>query len=339
MTMVTARYVETAADSKVVRVNSDTGWRLIGRGLGVVAFGYASLLVGGVFGALLLYEAASGRSVLGQFAMDAEGLDDLRLLGVVVLGAGAVPRVGAVLLGQWLCLMYAPQGGGAKEWIYVCFTCVVMSLGLTVAGICLDGRRVYAALGDGLGGWRQFDWGDAGVLLLAAGIALGLVGVLVFTQFLRSLAAGFRDRARVLWVDLNLWAVGVLLGGSAGATGVAYRLAPEVNLTLWLAGGWLACFAWHVGVILSVRRCVRDNLRRHDLARASRARIPALGRGDSHSLSGMHRLARRAAESPEDRGSPPPNNQSPDKPDTAPKAAPNKAPRAVVIIAPRPKEK
>ena len=318
MSMVTARYLVTAADSKAVRLNSDSGWRSIGQGLGVVAFGYAALLVGGALGALLLYGAASGRPVLGCYALDAAGQEDLQLLGVVVLGSGAALGFGAVLLGQWLCLMYAPQGGGAKESIYVCFTCVLVASALIAAGVYLDGDRAYAALGDGQGGWRQLDLHRAGLLLLAAGTALGLVGVLVFTLFLRGLAACFRDRARVLGVDLNVWAVGLLLGGSVGATGVAYRLAPEVDLAPWLAGGWLACFAWHVCVVLSVRRCVRDNLRRHDLARASRARIPALGRADMHSLSGLHRLARGTAESAEARRSQPPNSRSPGQPHPPP---------------------
>jgi hypothetical protein len=323
MSMVTARYVmNAAADSKAVRVNSDHGWRSIGQGLGFVALGYAALLIGGALGALLLYEAASGRSVLGRYALDADELSDLRLLGVIVLGSGAAFGFGAVLLGQWLCLMYAPQGGGAKEWIYACFTCVVLASALTAAGVYLDGGPVYAALGDGPGGWRQLDLHRAGVVLLAAGTALELVGLLLFTQFLRGLAACFRDRKRVLGVDVNLWAVGLLLGASAGATGVAYRLVPAVDLAPWLAGGWLACFAWHVCVILSVRRCVRDNLRRHDLDRASRARIPALGRADVHSLSGLHRLAQRAAESLGDRKSPPPDSRPPAQPHAPPRPAP-----------------
>ena len=317
MSMVTARYLVTAADSKAVRLNSDSGWRSIGQGLGVVAFGYAALLVGGALGALLLYGAASGRPVLGRYALDAAVQEDLQLLGVVVLGSGAALGFGAVLLGQWLCLMYAPQGGGAKESIYVCFTCVLAASALTAAGAYLDGDRACAALGDGQGGWRQLDLHRAGLLLLAAGTALGLVGVLVFTLFLRGLAACFRDRARVLGVDLNVWAVGLLLGGSVGATGVAYRLAPEVDLAPWLAGGWLACFAWHVCVVLSVRRCVRDNLRRHDLARASRVKIAALGAAELNSLSGLRRRA-EAAKTAEDRRPQPPDSRPTGRPKDRP---------------------
>jgi len=41
----------------------------------------------------------------------------LQILGVAVLGAAAALAFGAVLLGQWHCLRYAPQGG-AKEWNY-----------------------------------------------------------------------------------------------------------------------------------------------------------------------------------------------------------------------------
>jgi hypothetical protein len=294
--MVTARYLQHSADSRAVRLNSDTGWRAIGKGLGLVALGYAALFGGGVLGALLVYWAASGRPVIGRYALDDEEQAALRLLGVVVLGSGAVLGPAAVLLGQWRCLMYAPQGGSAKELIYVCFTCVLVASALTATGVYLDGDRVYAALCDGPGGWRQLDPYRPGLLLLAGGTALGLVGVLVFTQFLRGLAGCFHDRARVLGVDLNVGLGALLLGGSVGATGVAYRLAPEVDLVPWLAAGWLACLAWHVCVVRSVRRCVEDNLRRHAAARGSRGRIVSLGRADTHTLSGLHRLARRTGE-------------------------------------------
>jgi hypothetical protein len=345
MSMITARYVVNAADSKAVRVNSDPGWRSIGQGLGLVAFGYAALLVGVGLGALLLYWAASGRPVLGRYALDADGLAGLQFLGVVVVGAGGAIGFSVVLVGQWLCLMYAPQGGGAKEWIYVCFTCVLMALALTAAGACLDHDGVYAALSTGPGGWRLLDWHRPGVILLAAGIVLGLVGVLVFTQFLRGLALCFRERARVLGVDLSIWAVGLLLGGSVGAMGVAYRLAPDVNLTPWLVGGWLACFAWQVLVILSVARGLRDNLRRLDRARASRARMAVLGGVGIQSLSGLRRLAQRAAQSQaeksvEDHWSTRPDNQLPGKPHASlAKADPKKAPKVVPIIVPSQKEK
>src|SRR5579871_2075386 len=70
MSMITARYVmNAAADSRAVRVNSDSGWRSIGQGLGFVALGYAALLLGGALGALLIYEAASGRPVFGRYAL------------------------------------------------------------------------------------------------------------------------------------------------------------------------------------------------------------------------------------------------------------------------------
>src|SRR5262249_32261999 len=146
--------------------------------------------------------------------------------------------------------------------MYVCINCVLIGSLLNVVGVYLDGGQTYAALQQGVRGLDQIDLLSPGNLLQLISGALGLFGSLVFSQFLRNVASCFDDRSRVGSVDLNLGFVGLLLGSSIGTLFLVPRLAPRGELLPWLAGGWLVCFAWHLWLVRSVRRCVEDGLER-----------------------------------------------------------------------------
>jgi hypothetical protein len=61
----------------------------------------------------------------------------------------------------------------------------------------------------------------------------------------------------------------------------------------WLIGGWLFCFAWHLWLVRSVRRCVEEGLQR-DLGLRVHPAVQGAGGGLAlHSLSGLRRLANR----------------------------------------------
>jgi hypothetical protein len=283
----------TDCGEKHLLFNRETGWREIHKGLKLVVQGYIVLIAGTVLGAVLVWLAVDGRLVAQQPQEGQQDRTALLLLGVLALGLTAVFSYGLVLTGQWRCLMYAPQTQNAKELMYVCINCIVIGSLLNVAGVYLDGGRTYAALQQGVGGLEQIDLLSTGNLIQLASGALGVFGSLVFSQFLRNLASCFNDRARVRSVDLNLVLVGLLLGGSIGTMFLVPRLAPRAELLPWLAGGWLVCFAWHLWLVRSVRRCVADGLER-TLAQTG-APAPEANPVALYTRSGLHRLIRKAS--------------------------------------------
>jgi hypothetical protein len=88
--------------------------------------------------------------------------------------------------------------------------------------------------------------------------------------------------------------MGLLLGGSAGMVLFLGRLTLKWEALPWLAGGWLLCFSWHLWLVFRVRHCVEAGLRRVEQS-AGAGMAVADGRPVlSYTLSGLHRLARKA---------------------------------------------
>jgi hypothetical protein len=291
MTLSTSQYVVSPTDTPL-EFNSPTGWRAIRRGLALVMGGYFVLIGGGVLALLFVWlgiGAGPTARPVGQGMTDKEGF---LLLGVLMLGLTALLSYGLVLAGQWHCLMYAPQGQHAKELMYACFHCVLLGSILSAAGACLDCGRTYDILWDGLAEVGKIDLFSPGNVLLVAGAVLGLVNMLVFSQFLRRVASCFQDRARQRVVDLNLGFVGLLLGGSFGALFYVPRIGLRGALLPWLAVGWLLCLAWHLCVVTRAYARVGDGLRASAGSPGARPAEGQPGSVSAHTLSGLHRLAK-----------------------------------------------
>lgn len=292
MSLVTAKYFRDCTETPL-QANTESGWKAVSTGLRLVALGYVILISGAVAGWLLLRAGMEDGPIVG-LSSDAiqEERETCLLLGVLILAATALFSYGFVLVGQWHCLMYSPQHQNAKELMYVCFNLVLLGSLLNVVGAYLDGARTYAALRQGLAEVANLDPWSPGTLLQLCSVVLGLLGSLVFSQFLRTVASCFQDRARTQSVDLNLGFVGLLLGGSAGTLLCVARLSFRAAFLPWLACGWLLCFLWHLYLVCSVYRCVEDGLKRGAEVDGKWLRRDQ-GSIVMHSLSGLHRLANR----------------------------------------------
>jgi hypothetical protein len=189
--------------------------------------------------------------------------------------------------------MYSPQAQHAKELMYACFNCLLMASLLNALGAYLDGGQVYATLRGGLDELDRLDLWSAGNLLQLSSAVLGLLAALVFSGYLRTVAGCFRDTARVRRVDLSLWLMGLLLGGSVGALFCVQRLSFRAQSIPWLVGGWLFCFALHLYAVGGAYRCVQGGLRRGRWSGPSLRQDPGAAVG-VRSLSGLHRLAKKA---------------------------------------------
>jgi hypothetical protein len=292
MSLQSAQYLKDAGD-RPWEFDGGPGWREISTGLRLVSRGYRALLLGSLVGLLFVWLAISHRAPAG-LRDNRENRDLLLLFAVLTFGLTGVISYGLVLAGQWRCLMYAPPGRSVKELMYVCFHCLLIGSGLNVVGTYLDGGRTYAALREGWAGLEGFDPWTAGNMMQLGSVLLGVAGSLVFGQFLRSVADCLQDRRRARAVDLNLWFMGLLIGGSLGVHLFVRRLSVKAEALPWLVGGWLLCFAWHLWLVSSVHRCVENGLNRFAEAGGARAPEGGLGAVLIHTLSGLHRLARDA---------------------------------------------
>lgn len=276
--------------NRSLQFNGGPGWRQISAGLRLAVAGYCVLMAGSAVAAACVGLALTRPGVAGA----TDDANPFPALAATALALTALCSYGLVLAGQWRCLMYAPQRNSAKELIYVCFHCLLLGSVLNAIGAWLDGGRTYAALQQGWAGLQELDPWSVGNLMQAGSILLGVVGSLVFSQFLRNVAECFDDRRAARAVDFNLWFMGLLIGGSIGAQVCIGRLTLRWETLPWLVGGWLLCFAWHLWLVARVRRCVDDGLR---LAAEPPGSGLIVHQGHavlSYTLSGLHRLARGA---------------------------------------------
>jgi len=295
------------ADNLPLQCDAKSGWKEISRGLALVVRGYCVLIAGGLLALLFITLALGGGPAGLRMSINQENRDLLLLVGLLLVGLTALFSYGLVLLGQWRCLMYAPERQGAKELMYVCLNLVVIASLMNVAGTVLDGGRTYAALRGG----EQLDLRSAGTILQLGSALVGLLASLIFSGFLRTVASCFNDHSQVRSVDFNLAFLGLLLGGSCGMFLYVQRLASKSEMLPWLAAGWLFCFAWHLWLVNRVRQSVRNALEedpklpvavsaaavRKDPEQQVAPTGPAEpGRVHMHTLSGLRRMARGNAE-------------------------------------------
>jgi hypothetical protein len=291
MELLMTKFVKDA-DNSPLQYNPKHGWQEISKGLALVVGGYCVLIAGGLLASLTIALACGwGPAPLRQ-SMTQENRDDLLLLGLLMVGLTALLSYGLVLLGQWRCLMYAPERQGARELMYVCLNLVVIASLMNVAGGVLDGARTYAALRQGAAWVERLDWRGAGTLLQLGSAVVGLLASLIFSQFLRTVASCFNDRTRVRSVDFNLAFLGLLLGGSCGTFLYVQRLASKTEMLPWLAAGWLLCFGWHLWLVNRVRQSVRNALQEEPKPQGDGTAQAVPAGVLLHTLSGLRRMAR-----------------------------------------------
>ena len=239
----------------------DTGWSEVSHGMRQVALGWVLVLAGSVLGGALLWLGSAGYPKVMRLGKDAPEEGDLLLVGVGVLGVSLIMGCGAILIGQWRCLMHAPQRQGAKELMLVCVTCVLVGALLILVAPFLGGVLNPQTLRQGLNveelrGLERLQIFRAEKLLALVGVCLILLNGVIFTQFLRTVADCFAGRRAVLGADLFTLFVGLLAGGSVGVFFCAHELSFKSNLVLAATAGWVAGVVVHALLIAGVRRCI-----------------------------------------------------------------------------------
>ncbi len=291
MTLRSAQFLQDAG-VPALQFHDEFGWRQISAGLRIVSVGYGVMIVGSILSGLLVWQALAGQVVPGMGEEAGRNLFvSLTALAVLLT---AVCSYGLVMLGEWRCMMYAPPRHSAREVMYVCFNSLLASAVLNCVGVYLEGGQTYAALQQGWEGVRELNVWSAGNLMQLTSIGLGVLGSLVFSQYLRNVADCFHDRRGARAVDFNLGFIGLMIGGSLGAYFGLHAVTLGADTLPWLAGGWLLCFTWHLWLVLRVRRCVANGVRTAAQARTPKRRSKVVA-VLAHTLSGLHRLARGGA--------------------------------------------
>ncbi len=233
-------------------------WRQVRQGLILAAVGEALFLGLGLL----------GLSLLGRLNEPAASLlvvepEDVDALAWLLVSLGALLGYGLVLVGQFHCLRYAPQGHGAKDLQFACLLCSLLPPACFAVAHYLGGQATYAALGRSFGGLARLDLLATGTLLQFAGVLTGLLSVLLFTGFARAVVRCLDDSDSGRAGGLYFWFVAFLLGGSVGVFLEARRTFRQEALPL-LALAWLLCLLWHTHVLHHASRRVARALRKQN---------------------------------------------------------------------------
>jgi hypothetical protein len=286
----TAKYLSNPDDETAQSLKREAGLPAVANGLRLVGWGYSLLLVAGALGGGMV-RVVSDDETARVLALAPDGRSWLLLAALAVLGVGGSLGVALVLLGQWRCLMYAPQQQAAKEVMLVCITCLGLgSLFLAATGAAGVGY-LNRAPGGGAAATGGPPWLVFGGILTLAGAAAILLALVAFTQFLRTVAGCIHDRAGGRGADVTLGLAGLLVGATAGAFLCLDPLDPESNALAWLAAGWGLWFLVHLWLIAYVRRGLGAALLRLADPEPGQPTETTPGSVRTMTLSGLRRLA------------------------------------------------
>jgi hypothetical protein len=239
------------------------------QGLALAALGHGLLLAVAVPG-LLLAGLAARADRLGWLP-GGLGEEDAEGLGLFLAYAAA--PLGSVLLlaGQWRCLRHAPQGNGAKEWMFCSLLCLLIAPVLFTAAHYTGGAANYVVFRQGLAAADDLTLFEAAGLFQLAGIALVLLSCLLFTQFQQAARRSLAEGTSSWLADAYCLFVFLLLGACAGPTFTSRLAARQVILQV-LAVGWGLSWLWHFALILGSRKAIRATLRRLGLGSGKHSR-------------------------------------------------------------------
>jgi hypothetical protein len=249
----------SAPPSRAVLARTKVRWQELSQGLSLVTLGYLSLfalvLPGLAF--VWLFDHA-GRVGL---PLDRQQLEAAFYLGVLLLGAGAFLGCGLLVAGKWRCLVHAPQFHGGRAWMLACALSLLLGSFLALGAQLVHGAQRHGLFQKELGRLGDPELFRTGGPVQLAGAALGMTGVLLFSQFLRAIAGCFAMRGLAKRIEGFLVLACVVSGGSIGVALCYDRLPFRAEVVQAVGAAWLAFFLGHYLLILGARRCIDTALR------------------------------------------------------------------------------
>jgi hypothetical protein len=225
--------------------------RALRRGIQFVLGGYLVTLLVAFPAACLWLSSQEGVPLLWRAGL--VGNPDAEELGLLFACVGAGLGYLLLVVGQWLCLVNAPQSHGGKELAFASLLLGLLVAPANGAALLVGGAGEFhwlrSLLHDPLAP-ATWTWVPIGTLLQLIGGLLLLGNILTFTQFLRALLLRAHPEKRAGRIEAFYFYVFVVVGASFGL-----GRAPEVLLSspVLLPGfvlAWLVVLGWHAWLIL-----------------------------------------------------------------------------------------
>jgi hypothetical protein len=247
-----------AGGSREVNAIARPKWREIRQGLSLAVWGNLFLLGPGLGGLLALGPLERWAQV--YLPWDNE---DIRVLAMTLAGVGLSLGYALVLVGQWRCLIYAPQEHGAKELQFATLlSCLVLPVCLSTAQL-VGGMETYTALKRGPWALLELDYLSAALLIQIFALLLALLNLLLFSGFVRAIARVARDAWGARAALVYFWYVAFLAGGTLGVY-LEGRRTLQVDMMPYLALAWLLGLIGHVVLLRGVSQRIARMLRQDD---------------------------------------------------------------------------
>jgi hypothetical protein len=227
-----------ASASRQVPTIARPRWREIRQGLTLAIPGLPLPLALALLG-LCLVSTPSGL-LAGLLRLPPE---DAGVTGWVLVGTGLLAYA-VVLVGQWRCLNFAPQGRGAKEVQFASLLCGLAAPPFFAIAQLLGGSATFVALQGGPAELARLDLLAPGTVLQMAGLAACLGGVLLQSAFARAVCRCLDDVAGSRGVSWYFWFVAFLVGATGGLLMQVGRATPQ-GVLAGLGLSWLLCLIWH----------------------------------------------------------------------------------------------
>src|SRR5262249_19405578 len=166
-----------------------------------------------------------------------------------------------LVVGQWRCLLHAPQSHGAKELQFTCLLCSLAAPVCFVIAHYIGGGGTYVAFCRGgfvLASLDRFHGAD---LLRVVGLLLFFSSLFLFGAFSRAVDRCLHKDEEEKKTYVFFWFVPFLLGGTFGVFFYARRL-PLKESFLGLGMAWMVFFLLHAILVTGVRRSIIRALQR-----------------------------------------------------------------------------
>jgi hypothetical protein len=169
---------------------------------------------------------------------------------------------GKILLGQWMCLKYAPERCGARWVMFACITCMLMGPTFNTIST-IGGVKQPPEIRRGPREFRLPKIDPSVRNMQISATAVSLISYVLFMIFLRSVARCFGDTGRATHVMVFLFVQAVLFLTTLYVaydmiTELKMRFDPEFLIAIGL--GWLISGLWYLYLIFSIRMCISEGM-------------------------------------------------------------------------------
>jgi hypothetical protein len=243
------------------RLRMEVGWHDVGKGLTQVLFGYLTGFLGTAIGIGLVM-----LSLYGSGDNMSRARPSLGSLWQFYIGMGILSVVGLIsyvfiLGGQFKCMMGAAERNGARWFMFMCITSLIIGAAFHLAS-GVAGLRAYPDWRRGATTLQELQLTELGKVMQLAGFGVGLLYPLFFILFLRAIAACMNAYGYVKFINVYLVFAGALIAATAFMIYNPSYFTRHPTETLLLAGGWVVSMLTYVVSILLIRVCIYQTMER-----------------------------------------------------------------------------